>query len=339
MSKTGHSTETNMRGAVTPQDLKTVREYPFRNPPTTKITLSKGQGATGAKFASFCDQLVEAAPHISIKNDSDLLFEAPVMVVGRHGNIAYHALPTGKILVLFLESLDRNADAAKVPPEETKDPSQAIDLPAGFKLYVADQCPHCPQILRQMQALADANPMIRLRIINAELFPEMARNDNIRAVPSLLLDDRFRWTGQVDTGELLTICANRDPSQLSADSLRQLIEDGHAEQVASMMKESGQLFPALVDLLIHPRWSVRLGAMVAVEYLADGAPELGRHLCQSLWHAFPDLATQVQGDATHIFGLFKDKRTKTYLQTITAGNFDEEVQEAAQEALESIDSA
>jgi thiol-disulfide isomerase/thioredoxin len=324
-----------MRGAVTPQDLKTVLGYPFRNP-ATKITLLKGIGTTGEKFASFCNQLVEKAPHISVKNDSDLPFEAPVMVIGRHGNIAYHALPTGKILVLFLESLDRSADSAKLPAEETKNPSQAIDLPAGFKLYVADQCPHCPQTLRQMQALADTTPMIRLRVINAELFPEMARNDNIRSVPSLLLEDQFRWTGQVDTEELLTICANRDPSQLSADSLRQLIEEGHAEQVASMMKESGQLFPALVDLVIHPRWSVRLGAMVAVEYLAEGAPELGLHLCQSLWRAFPDLAAQVQGDTTHIFGLFNDKRTRSYLQTITKGNFGEEVREAAQEALELI---
>lgn len=322
---------------MTPQDLKTIREYPFRNLSVTKIVLSKGEGDTGVRFASFCDQLKGEAPHISIKHDTDLPFEAPVMVSGRHANIAYHTLPTGKILPLFLESLDSRSDAEPVPAEPMEALPHDIDLPAGFKLYVADQCPHCPQTLRQLQALADTNPMIRLRVINAELFTDMARNDNIRSVPTLILDDQFRWTGQVKTDELLTICANRDPSALSAESLRQLIEDGHAKQVASMMTESEQIFPALVDLLVHPRWSVRLGAMVTVEYLADDAPELGRHLCRSLWQTFSSLPIQAQGDVTHIFGLFNDKQTKGYLRTITTGDFEDEVRKAAAEELEEMD--
>jgi hypothetical protein len=104
-----------------------------------------------------------------------------------------------------------------------------------------------------------------------------------------------------------------------------------------MMTESGQLFPALIDLLVHPRWSVRLGAMVTVEYLADDAPELGRRLCRSLWQTFSDLTIQVQGDVTHIFGLFDDPQTKGYLQTITKGDFDDEVKDAAAEALDEME--
>jgi glutaredoxin len=338
MSKTALFHPANNRGTiVTPQDLKTIHAYPFKDPSETKIAFSKGEGETGDRFAAFCDQLKKAAPHISIKHDSDLPFEAPVLVSGRNANIAYHTLPSGKLLPLFLESLDNPFDAGPLPAEATEPPPRSIDLPAGFKLYVADQCPHCPQTLRQLQVLADANPMIRLRVIDAQGSADMARDDNIRSVPTLILDDRFRWTGPVKTEELLTICADRDPSSLSADSLRQLVEDGQAPQVAAMMTECGQLFPAFIDLLVHPRWSVRLGAMVTVEYLADDAPELGRRLCRSLWQTFSDLTIQVQGDVTHIFGLFDDPQTKGYLQTITKGDFDDEVKDAAAEALDEME--
>jgi thiol-disulfide isomerase/thioredoxin len=337
MSKTALFQPANQRGnLVTPEDLKTIHAYPFKNPSETKIAFSEGEGETGVRFAAFCDQLKKAAPHIAIKHDSDLPFEAPVLVSGRNANIVYHTLPTGKMLPLFLESLDSPLDAGAFTGETTEPLLQSIDLPAEFKLYVADQCPHCPQTLRQLQALADAYPMIRLRVINAEGSADMARDDKIKSVPTLILDDRFRWTGQVKTEELLTICADRDPSSLSADSLRQLVEDGQAPQVAAMMTESGQLFPALIDLLVHPRWSVRLGAMVTVEYLTDDAPDLGRHLCRSLWQTFPDLTIPVQGDVTHIFGLLNDPQTRGYLQTIIKGDFDDEVRKAAAEALDEM---
>jgi len=318
---------------LNPEDLKTIRAHRSDDLPQAKIILSKGKKEIGEKFSRFCEQLQREAPHVTIKKDSDIAFEDPVMVIGRHENIAYQILPTGKFLALFLDALNTEPGADHGPSGATDDTPHPVELPAGLKLYVADQCPHCPKMLLQMQALANSTPMIRLRVINAELFQEGVRNDNIKSVPTLILDDRFRWTGQVTTEEIIKICANRDPSQLSADSLRQLIEDGHAAQVAYMMIESEKVFPVLIDLLTHQRWSVRLGAMVAAEYLADEAPALGLGLCQLLWSDFPDLEPPVQGDVTHIFGLLNDEMTRDYLRTIVKGEYDDEVKEAAEEAL------
>jgi hypothetical protein len=73
----------------------------------------------------------------------------------------------------------------------------------------------------------------------------------------------------VDAGELVTMMLDRDPTSLGADALRGMIEDGNAEGVARMMAERGQIFTSFVDLLIHPRWSVRLGAMVSFESLVE----------------------------------------------------------------------
>ena len=319
------------------EDLKTIRAYRFDASSPAKIILSKEKNdAVGERLLLFCTQLQQEAPHIKIKKDSDISFEIPVMVIGRHENIAYYTLPTGKFLPIFLDALNKAPDAGMDSSGSARAPSDTVELPAGLKLFVADQCPHCPAMLKQLQALAESTPMIRLRVINAEWFPEKVQKNHIKSVPTLILDDQFRWTGQVKTDEILKICANRDPSQLSADSLRQLIEDGHAAQVANMMIKSEKVFPALVNLLTHQRWSVRLGAMVAAEYLADEAPVLGIELCQLLWRNFSDLAPPVQGDVTHIFGLLNDEIAKGYLRAVMGGDFEDDVKEAAQEALEEM---
>lgn len=287
----------------------------------------------GKQLSRFCEELARLAPQVNLKRDSDIAFEGPAMVVGRHNNIAYCAVPTNKMLPLFLDAMN---PAGEMPNKRTDDfekQIEQIDLPAAFKLYVADQCPHCPQVIRRIQDIAAGTPLVRLKIINAEVSPEQARSDHIRSVPTLVLDDQFRWVGRVNLREIFKICSHRDPSKLSVDSLKQLVESGDAARVAIMMVESDQIFPAFVELLTHSRWSVRLGGMVAAEYLADEAPELALGLCRRLWDRFTELSPQIQGDATHLFGLVDTDVTREYLLKITSGAFHGDVKEAATEVL------
>ena len=319
---------------MTPQDEQMIRQTSFAGtePPPT-IVLSRDKGAVGAELARFCDRLKELAPGLKIKNDSDIPFPAPVLAVGRHQNIGYQAALSGKLLTCFLEALT-SGDAG--PDPQADDQLKAIDLPVILKLYVAAQCPHCPQSIRQLQALAAKSPLIRLRIVDAALLSHEAEADQIRSVPTLILDDQYRWTGPVATEELLSLCTQRDPSQLSAGSLRQLIEAGDAARVAGMIIEAGKLFPALADLLTHDRWSVRLGAMVTAEYLADEAPDLSLELCRSLWERFPRLSPQVQGDVVQVLGQVDTEVCKDCLRSILSGKFDAEVKTVAAEVLEEM---
>lgn len=140
----------------------------------------------------------------------------------------------------------------------------------------------------------------------------------------------------MDLKEILTLCVQRDPSQLSAASLRQLIEDGQAGRLAQMMIDANTLFPALVELLTHERWSVRLGAMVTAEYLADEAPPLALDLATRLWDRFADFTDPVKGDVLHVIGQVNSDITRGYLNSVLSGNYDESVKEAAAEALEEM---
>jgi glutaredoxin len=322
---------------MTPQDEQMIRQAAFlESDQLPTIVHARDEGGAGAELALFCDRLRELVPGLKIKNDSDIPFPAPVLVVGKHGNIGYQVALSGKLLGCFLDALADAAQQDAGSDRQVEDQLKAIDLPVILKLYVAAQCPHCPQSIRQLQTLAARSPLIRLRVVDAALFPREAETDQIRSVPTLILDDQYRWTGSVNTEELISLCVQRDPAQLSAGSLRQLIEAGDAARVAGMMIAAGKLFPALSELLVNDRWSVRLGAMVTAEYLADEAPELGLELCRSLWERFSRLSPQIQGDVVQVLGQIDAEVTQGYLRSILSGDYDAEVKTVAAEVLEEM---
>ncbi len=196
------------------------------------------------------------------------------------------------------------------------------------------QCPHCPQAARSLLAIADRTPAIKLIVIDGVLFAEEAKTDGIRMVPTLIMDEHLRWSGRIDPQEVLRQCRQRDPITLSAASLRQILQAGDAERAADVMAARGQIFPALIVLLLDPQWSVRLGAMVAVEYLIEQAPELTAMLIDPLWEKFAAAPEQVQGDIVQVLGQIPDKKAKELLERIAAGDYAPSVREAATEELQ-----
>jgi hypothetical protein len=254
--------------------------------------------------------------------------------MGRHENIAYQALPMGKELLPFLEALSAAAVHNDTSSnDEVPIPAQ-IELPAELSVFIAQQCPHCPHTVAQLLSLASENPPLRLTIIDGVLFENQAKAKDIRSVPTLILDNELRWTGQIDMAEIIRQCIKRDPVKLSTGSLRQIIENGEAARLASMMSTKGRIFPAFIDLLVHERWPVRLGAMVTVEYLTDEAPHLATRLITPLWERFRHLDAQVQGDVVAVLAQLKNKTVKEYFENIIAGAYPESVKEAAAEELE-----
>jgi hypothetical protein len=185
----------------------------------------------------------------------------------------------------------------------------------------------------QLIDLAGANPPVRLTIIDSALFPEPAERQAIRSVPTLILENRVRWSGPLKIEEIVDQCVRRDPTQLSAASLRRIIEAGDAPCLAAMMGESGRIFPALAELLCHERWSVRLGAMVTMEYLCADAPELAAAFIPPLLERFGGLAETVQVDVVQVLAQIKKEAVKRWLQDLAAGATHPSVREAASEEL------
>lgn len=318
---------------MTPNDQNLIRHWAAGLDTIPVIVLASADDDDGTQFESFCDRFKELAPTTVIKPAGDNPVPAPAIVVGPHGNVAYQAIPAGRELDPFLEILAMNGAGTTAQTPTGANQLDRLDLPVLLKLYISPHCPHCPMVARQLLHLAASSSHIRLTIVDAEQFIENARQDQVRAVPTLILDDQFRWTGQVDTGEVIKMAINRDPAKMSADSLRQLIEAGQAPRVADMMVEHNKLFPALIDLIVDEKWPIRLGAMVTVEYLAADTPRLAGQLVAPLWERFENVGTPVQGDLTYLFGVINTDDAAHHLREIVAATKTDEVREAALEAL------
>jgi hypothetical protein len=299
------------------------------------ISLTKSEHPSYPSFKDFCDNLNRLVPQVKVTMDGESPEKPPQIVIGN--GLRYQAVPAGLELPPFLDALTDFSSNASDAALKTKDLLKKDKLPATLTLYIAAQCGFCPAVVRQLMSLPMVDDQIQLIIIDGALFPEMAEAHKIEAVPTLLLDDQFRWTGSVPLKEIINTINTRDPASLGAASLENLLKEGQAGRLAAMMLEARQVFPAFYELLIHSQWHIRLGAMVVMEEIIDHNASMTSEVIDRLWDQFDRLSDQVKGDVLYLFGVSRDQRTAALLDEVLAGDQNEEVKEAAKEALEALD--
>jgi hypothetical protein len=283
-------------------------------------------------FKKFCDNLSHLVPGIKIKKGGDSPKEPPQIVIG--DRLRYQTVPAALELQPFLEALAAiGSDPPKVD-DSAKSRLKNDRLPATLTLFIAPQCTFCPAVVRQLIPLPLIDDKIQLVIIDGSLFPETAETHKISAVPTLLIDEQFRWTGSAPLDEIINTINTRDPMSLGAASLENILTEGQAGELAAMMLGKSTIFPAFLELLIHEKWHIRLGAMVVMEEIADKNPALAAETVGFLREKFRGLPEQVKGDVLYILGEIKDQRTVPWLEEVMKGEYNEEVKEAAKEALE-----
>ncbi len=298
------------------------------------IGLVASQHTSSKLFHKFCEELTRLVAKIKISKVEADPQDPPQILLG--SGLRYQAVPTGYELQPFLEALAAlDSDSLKIA-EPIKTLLKKNKLPASLTVFIAPQCTFCPQLVRRLIALPMADKNLQLTIIDGTLFPEMMQTHRIQAVPTLLLDDQFRWTGSVPLEELIDIINTRDPVLLGSASLESIIKEGGAGRLAAMMLQAETLFPAFYDVLTHNKWPIRLGAMVVIEEIVAKDRDLAAEALSPLWDRFHGASVQIQGDILHVFGEIGNPRSVSWLESVLSGNFDEEVKEAAREALEEI---
>lgn len=285
-------------------------------------------------FRDFVDLFSELSACVRMKKDTDAVVSLPSLFIG--SQVTYQALPLDRELEPFLAVIgDVHAFSDRIA-EDVQQRLVQLKVPALVKVYITPHCPYCPTTVSLLLGLAACSAQIRITVVDGELFPDAAQKDQVSTAPTVILDDQFRWIGSVDAGELVSLMLDRDPAILGADALRGMIEDGNAEGVARMMVERGKLFDSFVQLLGHPRWSVRLGAMVVFETLVEQDPGLAAGVVEPLVAVFSAADELVRGDLLHVLGESGNRAALPFLADVAAGDHDEEVQSAAQEAIEKL---
>ena len=283
-------------------------------------------------FLHFCDDLERLAPNVRVqrKKNGDILY--PAIHIG--DRIRYHAIPSGPEMAPFLDALKQlSRSSTPLSPELTAILDQ-LNTPASLDLFIAPHCPHCPVAVREWVEVALTTDWVTLNIIDGILFPEAA--DTIRSAPTLVLDGDFRWAGRTPVGEILSILVDRNPAQLSAQTFETMLGEGDAGRVAELICREQMIFQGFADLFSNEKWPVRLGAMVAMEIVADRDPKLAETAIALLWDRFDTMPDVARGDALYIFGAIGSRRALPLLETVRGGDYSDDIREAAQEALESI---
>lgn len=299
-----------------------------------KIGLAAPEHAQTPVFKEFCDELSDLVPKIRITSEDSSPGEPPQIFIGE--GLRYQTIPGGLEMAPFIEALAAMDSKSQTLPESIKARLDKNDLPATLIAYISPQCTFCPQVISELIPLSMAELGVQLIVVDGTLFPESALSHKIQAVPTILLDEQFRWTGSVPIDELVDAICTRDPAKLGVNSLLSIIKDGQASHLAAMMLESQKIFPALYDLLTHDKWPVRLGAMVAMEEIAEEAPGLAADTIGPLWERFQNAGDQIKGDILYLFGEIGEQDVIPRIGEVINGEYDDEVKEAAQEAMDKL---
>ena len=313
---------------LTDSDLNKLKKLREKEIPTLSVELIKTDTPQFEQLKTFCGIFQENSG-IEIKKvaGDDLL---PGIRIDR--KITYHAVPTGPELEPFIDALTQNLSSG----DRFKATARKIVGPVYIDVFIAPQCPFCPRAVQTLLPLAAASPFVKIAVIDAMLFTETAQNANVQSTPTTLLDQHYRWIGLPPVDEVLRMAISRDPSELSPSALQGMIADSDAEGLAQMMADNGNVFPGFIALLIDEKWSTRLGAMAAFEYLVEIDVEKGARYIEPLWAHINKVDAQVQGDIAYLLGESKSPKATEKLTLLSQGSYPEPVKEAALEALESL---
>jgi hypothetical protein len=317
---------------MTANEEKRFRDSGRQVPKKTILRLATTSDGRSSELARFCERLSEWIPQVSVLREDAPGQDYPFMHLP--SGLRYMGIPAGNEVDAFVEALSGKAPAL---PDPLRARIASVRYPAGLDLYVMPQCTVCPQAVRRLMPLPAANPLIRLTVIDGVLFPELAQRDRIQAVPTAVLDGRFRWSGAIELENVVALLTTRDPASLGPASLAMMLKDGAARRLAEMMAERDALFPAILDLLCDDAWPVRLAAMVAAEELYALRPVLARELIERLWRRFDAVSDTVKGDILYLAGEIGGTTTLGKIMAVLAGGTaSADVLEAAAEAMEKL---
>src|SRR6056297_2122441 len=312
-------------------DEKIISEWARHTKTPSPIRVFLTNDRRSDAFQEFVQRMAALAPAVHIKTKHEAGDGLPEIRV--QPNITYQAVPHGHELKPFLEILSGLPDKMKNRHLADTHVLEKLEMPAVIKAYISPDCAFCPQTVQSLAALAMRQEMIHLVIIDGAMFSEKASVDRGNSVPTVFLDDQFRWTGNLQLPELIDIIVNRDPAQLSSETLKQILYDGKASDLAKMMADWGKVFPGIYSLLTHTEWPVRLGAMATVEYLGEHRKDVIADVVNGLWEQFEELDEPVKADILYLFGETAHPEARPKIEAVLAGDYSDLVKEAANEAM------
>ena len=308
------------------RDREAIRAWGQSLEHDVSVVLLTSIDARSLQLGRFCEYLTSLVPrcHFDRKNASESA--PPCITVGTRQWV--YAVPTGGELEPFLAML---AEGTLERPEQALAPAEPK---YRLRIYVAPTCPHCPRVLGTLVSHLAACPEFSLEVVDATLFGDLADQDRISSVPTLILNRRLRMIGALEPRDVREFVG--PVGKYSSRLFSRLLEAGNLDSLAHALHEDCEAPPALADLLSDSTFSVRLAAMTLVEKLADMDHRLAERLAEPLWERFGSSIDSIRGDLLYMIGRVGTLHDVPRLQEIVGSAAVDDVLDAAQEAIEGL---
>ena len=297
-----------------------------------RIRLRTTNDPRSLQFLDFAQDFAALAPKLGFSRETSDEVLPPAMFVGT--GWCYQAIPLSAELDPFLyllQLLDGSSSVSSIG--NLGQQLDSVTIPGVLQVFIAPHCPFCPQVVKQVVVLPLAAPLVQVTVIDGTLFPEMTEEAKVRSAPTVILDGEFRWAGQIRLEELVDTLISRDAAQLDQQALEGMLKEGNAAQLAQMMLRRRQIFPAFVPLLGHAEWSVRMGAMVTLEEIADQELPVAQQAIRSVRKLLDSAPEPVRGDIIYILGRLGDVGSRERFRQMLTEETNEELRDVLEEAL------
>lgn len=176
-----------------------------------------------AEMLALLKDIVEISPKVSLIEQRDAGKRSPSFSVSRQGSdmgIRFAGIPMGhEFSSLVLALLQAGGYPPKISDEEIER-IRSLQGHFEFQTYISLSCHNCPEVVQALNLMAVINPNIRHTMIDGALFQDEVEQNNIMAVPTVLLNGQAFGQGRMELDEILakvdTGTDERDAKKLSA---------------------------------------------------------------------------------------------------------------------------
>lgn len=311
-------------------EISVLKNWSSRAAESISIVLESTEDERTDQFIVFCDGLVEVVPNIQYTVKEVRSSDLPALVVGHW---RYHCVPRGSELEPFLHILSPERAGTTALVNECL---RSVFFVPEMKIFVTQQCPFCPGAIRQLIPVVLSLAGCRMEVIDSLLFPEMAEAFQVRAVPTLVINGTYRITGEIHSSAVVEFLEKSDASQLQTASLERMLKEGQAKLLGDLMLKKRLVFPGFLPLITHPEWSVRLGAMVVLEEIAQSDGGLAGRALEPVWREYARHDASVRGDILYLIGELGASDWIEVLEPLMEREDDDQVRSVLMETISRI---
>ena len=320
------------------QDLMNVQSMAERisSPVTIHVNHPETDDAFGSNLANIARQISGVSLnriHVEFEPQPNPFPDKPSLTLAgfRGNNIHYYAAPETHELQPFLDALSWMG-GAEIPGLRSADALHGLTSPVDLLILIAPVCPHCPQAVRVGLSIAVRNPLIRLSIVDALRFEELAEKYKVKSTPTTIINDGLTLVGTIKEDDIIMAMTRSADEPALTEVIDSMIKSGRAEDAGKLICEKNAA-RSVLPIYLAKEFSSRMGALVAIDEALELNPGIMDSIVEDLIPLLFQDDVALRGDTAELLGKIGNPASEPALRK-AAEDPDPDVREAAEEALE-----